>query len=107
MLGNLFKTRANLVLLVALACSFQASLPALAGEADVIAVTHTRAADGTYRFDVAVRHADAGWEHYADKWQVIGPDGAVLGERVVEHARARCRAGVAGVGGLRREPGAR
>ena len=85
MLGNLFKTRANLVLLVALACSFQASLPALAGEADVIAVTHTRAADGTYRFDVAVRHADAGWEHYADKWQVTGPDGAVLGERVLLH----------------------
>jgi len=32
-----------------------------------------------------MRHADAGWDHYADKWQVIGPDGTVLGERVLAH----------------------
>ena len=32
-----------------------------------------------------MRHEDAGWDHYADKWQVIGPDGTVLGERVLLH----------------------
>ncbi|AKI00619.1 hypothetical protein IMCC20628_01913 [Hoeflea sp. IMCC20628] len=58
---------------------------ARAGAADVEAATYAKAADGTYRFDVTVRHADDGWEHYADIWQVIGPDGAVLGERVLLH----------------------
>lgn len=58
---------------------------ARAGTADVEAATYTQAADGTYRFDVSVRHADDGWEHYADKWQVIAPDGTVLGERVLLH----------------------
>lgn len=57
----------------------------MAGEADVVAAKFSRAADGSYRFDVTVRHADAGWEHYADKWQVLGPDGTVFGERVLLH----------------------
>jgi len=58
---------------------------ARAGAADVEAATYEKAADGTYRFAVTVRHADDGWEHYADIWQVIGPDGVVLGERVLLH----------------------
>ncbi|MEZ5669268.1 MAG: hypothetical protein R3F55_17890 [Alphaproteobacteria bacterium] len=56
-----------------------------AGEADVVDVAVTRSADGSYRFDVTVAHADAGWDHYADRWDVVGPDGAVLGERVLLH----------------------
>ncbi|MCY0095065.1 hypothetical protein [Hoeflea ulvae] len=71
--------------LLALTCSLLALTPARAGEADVVSVSHARASDGTYRFDVTVRHADDGWEHYADKWQVTGADGAVLGERVLLH----------------------
>ena len=39
----------------------------------------------TCRFDVTLRHSDSGWDHYADKWQVLGPDGAVLGTRVLHH----------------------
>ncbi len=30
-------------------------------------------------------HADAGWEHYADAWQVLDPDGRQLGERILLH----------------------
>lgn len=62
-----------------------ATAPASAGEADVEKVVLTRSTDGSYRFDVTVGHADAGWEHYADKWQVLGPDGTVYGERVLLH----------------------
>ena len=29
---------------------------------------------------MTVRHADTGWDHYADKWDVVAPDGAVLAE---------------------------
>lgn len=57
----------------------------LAGEADVISVDITRAGDGTLRFDVTVRHADSGWDHYADRWEVLGPDGEVLATRTLAH----------------------
>jgi hypothetical protein len=58
---------------------------ARAGEADVVDVEITRTGDGTYRFDVAVRHADTGWDHYADAWEVLAPDGTVLGTRTLLH----------------------
>ena len=62
-----------------------AALPAFAGEADVIDATATQSANGTWTFRVTVRHADTGWDHYADKWQVLGPDGTVLATRVLHH----------------------
>lgn len=58
---------------------------AMAGEADVVGVEVSRAADGTYRFDVTVRHGDEGWDHYADAWDVVAPDGTVLGTRTLLH----------------------
>jgi hypothetical protein len=61
------------------------SFSALAGTADVVGVEVSLAADGTYRFDVTVRHADEGWDHYADAWEVVAPDGTVLGTRTLLH----------------------
>ena len=62
-----------------------ALLPARAGEADVVDVKVSKAGEGSYRFDVSVKHADEGWDHYADRWDVVGPDGTVLGSRVLAH----------------------
>lgn len=59
--------------------------PLAAGEADVVAVTVSAQGDGTYRFDVTVRHADEGWDHYADGWEVLAPDGTPLGYRKLLH----------------------
>lgn len=59
--------------------------PVVAGPADVVAVRYDQGSDGTYSFHVTVRHDDAGWDHFADRWQVLGPDGTVLGERVLAH----------------------
>jgi hypothetical protein len=58
---------------------------AMAGEADVVKVAVAESTPGSFRFDVSVRHGDEGWDHYANLWQVIGPDGSVLGERVLLH----------------------
>lgn len=58
---------------------------AAAGKADVVAAAATRSADGSYVFVVTVRHGDAGWEHYADRYEVVGPDGGVLATRVLAH----------------------
>ena len=56
-----------------------------AGEADVVNVRATQTGAGVWHFDVTVSHADAGWDHYADRWDVIGADGAVLATRVLYH----------------------
>lgn len=66
-------------------CLLLAAAPALAGEADVVDAAATRSGDGTWRFEVTVRHADEGWDHYADQWQVLAPDGTVLGTRTLYH----------------------
>jgi hypothetical protein len=58
---------------------------ASAGEADVEAVAVQRSADGSYRFDVTLRHADAGWDHYADRWEVLSPAGDVIATRTLFH----------------------
>ena len=72
--------RRTFSILTLLAC-----VPAIAGEADVIDVKATLEAADTFGFDVTVSHADAGWEHYADRWEVIGADGAIYGTRVLAH----------------------
>jgi hypothetical protein len=56
-----------------------------AGEADVVAAEAAQEGAGTWRFDVTVAHADEGWDHYADKWEVLAPDGRLLGTRVLAH----------------------
>lgn len=58
---------------------------AYAGEADVVSVRAERESAGTWRFDVTVEHADTGWDHYADRWDVLSGKGEVLGERVLLH----------------------
>lgn len=58
---------------------------AAAGEADVVGVKIIREGTGTYRFDVTVRHGDEGWNHYGNRWDVVAPDGTVLGTRALAH----------------------
>lgn len=67
------------------ACLALTSQGALAGEAAVVDATLTPAGDGTWRIDVTVEHADEGWDHYADAWEVVAPDGSVLGTRTLLH----------------------
>jgi hypothetical protein len=59
--------------------------PALAGEADVVDVKVSRAGDAVYDFDVTIRSNDSGWDHYADAFEVLAPDGTVLGQRILRH----------------------
>ncbi len=56
-----------------------------AGEADVVGVKVAMESAGSYRFDVSVRHDDKGWDHFANKWDVVAPDGTVLGTRELAH----------------------
>jgi hypothetical protein len=56
-----------------------------AGEVEIVVAAARQGADGAYRFSVTLRHADTGWDHFADKWDVVTPDGTVLGTRVLLH----------------------
>jgi len=37
------------------------------------------------RIDVTLLHADTGWDHYADGWQVLDENKKVIGARVLYH----------------------
>ncbi|QIE57108.1 hypothetical protein G5B40_17680 [Pikeienuella piscinae] len=70
------------LVIAALICSL--TTLAVAGEVAVIDAKAERSG-AAWRFDVTVNHADEGWDHYADAWRVIGPDGTVYGERTLLH----------------------
>ena len=57
----------------------------LAGEADVIDVKVVKTDADMYRFSVTVKHNDEGWDHYADKWDVLDEAENVLGTRALMH----------------------
>ncbi|WP_119165772.1 hypothetical protein [Algihabitans albus] len=59
--------------------------PVWAGEADVVAARLSLQGDGRYTAEVTVRHADTGWDHYADLWEVLSPNGDLLGARTLHH----------------------
>lgn len=59
-------------------------LPSYAGEVDVIGVK-VKGKGPDYTFIVTVEHADTGWDHYADGWEVVGEDGTIYGKRILGH----------------------
>lgn len=58
---------------------------AFAGEADVVSAEATKSGAGVHNFSVTVAHGDEGWEHYANKWEVVTLDGKILATRVLAH----------------------
>lgn len=69
-------------LLITILLSYSST--AVAGQASIIDVSVTNN-NGSFRFDVTLEHADSGWDHYADGWEVVSPAGDVLGKRVLAH----------------------
>lgn len=55
-----------------------------AGEARVVDARLTQIGT-SWRADVTVAHADTGWDHYADGWDVRSMDGTELGYRKLHH----------------------
>jgi hypothetical protein len=79
-LYNLFR-----ISVITLASTAVMISPNMAGEVDVVNVVAQQTSAQTYRFDVTLRLADEGWDHYANKWDVVDPSGRVLGERILHH----------------------
>lgn len=73
------------IAVLAAAVSAVVASPVSAGQASVLDATVVANADGTYGFNVTVSHADEGWRHYADKWEVLDETGNVIATRVLYH----------------------
>ena len=58
---------------------------AAAGEAAVISASARCDATSQCEIIVTLEHADEGWRHYADRWDVLDPEGEVLATRVLRH----------------------
>lgn len=61
-----------------------AATPALA-EFPVVEKVAAHRSGESWRFDVTLTHPDTGWEHYADGWEILAPDGTRLGFRELVH----------------------
>lgn len=79
----------TLALSVVFGGALLAAAGASAGEADVVDAKVRRSAPGVYDFDVTVSSADRGWAYYADAFEVLAPDGTLLGRRVLLRIRTK------------------
>lgn len=59
-----------------------------AGDVEVVDATIQCDNSGELRvctISATLLHADTGWDHYADAWRVVTPDGTEIGRRVLMH----------------------
>jgi hypothetical protein len=56
-----------------------------AGEADVLGADINCTSDSICNFSVTVRHDDEGWDHFANKWEVLGSGGNLIAVRELAH----------------------
>lgn len=59
--------------------------PALGGDVKVIKAVAEKEKGGGYQFAVTLQHADTGWDHYADRWEVLSMAGDILATRTLHH----------------------
>ena len=60
-----------------------------ADEANVVSAVINHSFDDVYNFDVTVKHKDEDWNHFANGWEVISPEGKVLAVRVLHHPHTK------------------
>ncbi|TDY01698.1 hypothetical protein [Thiohalophilus thiocyanatoxydans] len=64
---------------------FLLTLLARAGDVQILQVELQEETGKNWRAHVTLEHADTGWDHYADAWRVVSPDGKELGQRTLHH----------------------
>ncbi|MDO6460516.1 hypothetical protein Q4485_07405 [Granulosicoccaceae sp. 1_MG-2023] len=56
-----------------------------AGKPQIRDVQVTALGNNQYRFSVTLEHADSGWDHFANRWQILSAQGEVLATRELAH----------------------
>ena len=64
---------------------FAASFNGYAGSVQIIKAQFTQATAGRWQVSVTLKHADSGWDHYADAWRIVDQAGKILGTRTLLH----------------------
>ena len=74
-----------LLTILTLTISLVLSGIAQANEVEIVDVKARQDKDKSWRFAVTLKHADEGWDHYANEWQVIAADDKILATRTLYH----------------------
>lgn len=57
-----------------------------ANQATIVAADINKLGDNhNFQVDVTISHADAGWDHYANRWDIFDEKGQLLGTRILHH----------------------
>ena len=72
-----------------------------ANEVEVVNIKATQEKDKTWNFNVTLKHADQGWDHYANEWQIIGPNNKILGTRTLYHPHVNEQPFTRSLGGIK------
>ncbi|MGH1359081.1 MAG: hypothetical protein ACRBC3_09990 [Burkholderiaceae bacterium] len=94
------KNRRSLIASVSLSLMFFCGVSE-AGEADVLNAVATSTGSSSWRFDVTIKSNDKGWDYYCDRFEIVGPDGTVLGTRILAHPHVGEQPFTRSVGGVR------
>lgn len=61
------------------------SVAAFAGDVEIVQASFRNSDADNWSVNVTLKHADTGWDHYADAWRIVAADGTVLGTRTLYH----------------------
>ena len=75
----------SIVTFVVITLIYVFSASSLAGEADIIDVKVQHNGGDSFQIIATVKHADTGWKHYANAFEVLDMDDNILGTRVLYH----------------------
>ena len=69
--------------------SYLFSLPVYANQAEVVEVKIKLVGVNQFHIDTTIKHADTGWDHYANAWIVFDESGNKIGERILHHPHVK------------------
>lgn len=76
----------NFMKIVAIFSFLAATAPFVsAGEVTIVSANLRNTGATQWSINVTLKHADTGWEHFANSWRIVDDNGSVLGERVLHH----------------------
>jgi len=62
--------------------------PLHAGDVEILNV-YLQETDSGWQAEVTLKHADTGWDHYADAWRIVDGEGRLLKTRVLYHPHVK------------------
>ena len=75
----------SMILSIVSAAGLLAGSVSIANDAAITNVEIKPAGDRMFQISVTLAHADTGWDHYANRWDVLDSEGNLLGSRVLAH----------------------